>query len=99
MPSHSQPQAKLAEITPEKLISFTSNELVQLWKDKHGLDIWDAIGLAAVKVRDNEKLKSIDRLEALLKVGELALRLKRASSQEKGGAVQVNVMTSDPRRA
>jgi len=98
VPTHQLPSTQLNKVSPDALVAFSSNELVELWKEKHSFDLWMEIGAAALQVTKNKKVSDVDKLEALVKVGELALRIKRAGSTEKGGAVQVNVVTVDPTR-
>jgi hypothetical protein len=92
VPSHSLVQRELKTITPEALVNYSSNELVQLWKDDLNLDIWNEIGKAAKCVAESKSISPIDKLDALGKVGELVLKIKRAGTQEKGGAVTVHIV-------
>ena len=95
MPSHQITGTTLKPVAPEALVSMNSNELIDLWKEQKGLDLWGEIADAYMAVKNNSKVSAIDKFEAAVKLGELALRIKRAGKNEKAGAVTVQVVSVD----
>jgi hypothetical protein len=93
MPSHNLPAATLKNVTLETLVKMSGNELIDLWKQKHGFDLWHEIGITAKAITGSRKIKAIDKLKALALITELALKVEKARSKEKGGDRPVYITT------
>lgn len=95
MPSHDLPSTTLKTVSPETLVKMSGNEMIDFWKANAGLDLWYEIGVTAKDISGNRKIKAIDKLKALVLIAELAVKVKKARSKEKGGEALV-IVTHDP---
>lgn len=69
--------------------------MIDFWKANAGFDLWYEIGAAAKAITRNRKIKATDKLKALVLIAELAVKVKKTRSKEKGGE-QLVIVTHDP---
>ena len=85
----------LKTISPETLVKMSGNEMIDFWKANAGLDLWYEIGVLGKAIARSRKIKTIDKLKALVSIAELEMKFKKTRSKEKGGEALV-IMTRDP---
>jgi hypothetical protein len=97
MPSHNIASTNLVKMTPGQMVEMSGNELIEYWEKELDLHVWHMIGQNLKKIARDPDIKLLDKHKAMLATGELALRMKKSNApSERGGAVQIAIMTNDP---
>jgi hypothetical protein len=98
MPSHDLPSTTLTPVTPEMLAQMRDNDLVSYWKLAIGFDLWYEIGVLGKAIARSRKIKTSDKVKALVPIAELELKFKKTRSKEKGKEGVV-IVTYDPTKS
>jgi hypothetical protein len=94
MASHNLPSTTLKTVTPEMLAWLRDNDLVSYWK-LNGFDFWHELGASLKRMLANRKIKEIDKLKAMIAIGQLVLKYEKTRSKQKRGTVNVNIINRD----